>query len=372
MMLLYKILGSALTFSVAGGLIVAPAMAEVPFDRAEVRTVVNRVEAVDDAGQVQPLAPQDCLCPGQTLVTQGLSQAEIQFNDGSLVRVGEQAQLKFYPTTRILTLLQGTTLLFSFPDQGRINIETPNAWASLDSNAAVVRYVPTRNLTLIMALANSAAGPVSFAVKATEQQGTLPAGHMALISNAGLQVIEFDLVEFYRTSRLVLGLNAESRSTADDRANPVALLRPQLLNAIVQQQPFADTTPILDPALINPLSETPSLFNLGDGGWPSNSLDQGNPAQRPNSPPPGVVTPLPAIEPTEPTPPVEPPPIEPPPVEPAPPAEPPVPAQGSSGNPPAAEPTPPPGSAPVSPPNTPPAQGGSSPPAPNPGVSPTP
>lgn len=362
MILFCKVFGSAVAFSVAGVSMMVPALADVPFDRAEVRAVVNQVEAVDGAGQVQLLAPQDCLCPGQTLVTQELSQAEIQFNEGSLIRVGEQAQLQFYPTTRILTLLQGTTLLFSAPNQGRIDIETPNAWAGLDSNAAVVRYVPTRDLTLIMALANSEAGPVSFAVKATEQQGTLPAGYMALISNTGLQVIEFDLVEFYRTSRLALGLDLESRTREGDRTNPVALLRPQLLNAIVQQQPFADTTPILDPALINSPSEAPSLFNLGDGGWPGNSLDPDNPAQRPNAPPPGVVTPLPELEP--------PPPEPPPPAEPPPPTAPP--AQENPNPATVATPATPPGNAPASPPASPPdntpSNAGTAPPVPNPGT----
>lgn len=347
-MLLNQVSQSALGFSLAGFSLVAPAMANMPLHRAVVQTVVNQVEAVETTGHTQALRPQDTLGPGQTLVTHGLSQAEIQFNDGSLIRLGEQAQLTFYDDTRTLTLAQGTGLLFSYPDQGAIVVETPNAWTWLDSNAAVVRYVPARNLTLIMALANSANGPVTFMVKATEEQGFLPAGHMVLISDAGLQVIEFDLVEFYRTSRLALGLTLEPSADTESEASPIARLRPQLLDAIVRQQPFADITPILDPAFIGSPEDEDTLRLNPNNGW-----DLSNPTQQPTMPPPGVVAPLP--EPEVPTPevptPETPTPEVPTPEVPTPaPTAPPIAEPGTAPNaPPAANPTAPPTNGPTDP-----------------------
>jgi hypothetical protein len=299
-MLCCKVSLSALALSLISGVsVVAPATAEVPFTWAEVNSVVNQVDLISATGSTQSVQPLDCLCPGTTLSTNGLSQAELRFNDGSLARVGEQAQLQFWPETRNLRLTQGTTLLFPFPNQGRTSIETPNALAGLQNNVVVVRYVPTRDLTLVMALANSDTGPVSVTVKATGQEGVLYAGHMALISDVGLQVIEFDLLEFYRTSRLVLGLNIGSAPPGESANDPIALLRPNLLRAITQQQPFANTT-ILDPALINRPNDTPPLFDPSQEAlWPSNTADQTGTAQRSNTLPPGVVMPLPEMPPPE-------------------------------------------------------------------------
>ncbi len=285
---------SASALALLGGLwIFSPASAEASFNWAEVRTVTNQVELVSAAGQTRPAAPADCLCPGHSLSTNALSQAELRFNDGSLARVGELAKLQFLPTTRRLRLNQGTTLFFVSPDQSRTFIETPNAVIGLQHTAVVVRYVPDRNLTLVMALADASTGPISITGDANDQEGVLYAGQMALISNAGLQIVEFDLQEFYRTSRLVLGLNISGPAQARVPNDLIAPLRPSLLSAIAQQQPFAQESEILDPVLINPSRATSSLFN------PSPNvplpIDAANPVgenRSPNPLPPGVVTPL--------------------------------------------------------------------------------
>jgi hypothetical protein len=286
---------SASALALVGGLsIVFPVAAEVPFDWAKIRTVTNQVELISATGRVRPVAPDDCLCPGHTLSTNALSQAELHFNEGSLARVGERAKLQFWPDTRRLRLAQGTTLFFGSPDQGRTSIETPNAVTGLQNTAVVVRYVPDRNLTLVMALADASTGPVSITGDVDGQEVVLYAGQMAIVSDAGLQIIEFDLMEFYRTSRLVLGLGLNEPRRAQPTEDPIALLRPSLLSAITQQQPFTQESEILDPALINPISMTSTLFNSDQETlWPADAIDSVGENPSPNPLPPGVVMPLP-------------------------------------------------------------------------------
>lgn len=278
---------------------VAPAWAEVPFLWAEVQSVVNQVEMQATDGSRRWAVPTSCLCPGYTLSTQGVSQAELRLNDGSLMRIGEQSEVQVQQGTRILRLLQGTTLLFTQPSQGRTAVETPNALIAVDHTAVVVRYVPSRNLTLVMALADAETGPIAVTLQTNGQEGVLYAGQMALASAEGLEIIEFDLLEFYRTSRLVMGLALDGEVSEGGRladspsSDPVALLRPQLLRAVVQQTPFANDT-ILNPSLINDLSDVPGLLEANQEVLQPNPLNQSvSPSQSPSSLPAGVVVPLP-------------------------------------------------------------------------------
>ncbi len=293
---------SALVGSLWGPAVyVAPAFAEVPFRWAEVQSVSNQVEMQSADGSRRWAEPDSCLCPGDTLSTQDVSQAELRLSDGSLVRVGEQATLQVRQGTRTLRLIQGTTLIFTQPNQGRTTIETPNALTGLDHTAVVVRYVPSRDLTLVMALANAETGPISITLKASGQEGVLYAGQMALVSAEGLEIIEFDLLEFYRTSRLVMGLALDGSApavystTQSPNSDPVALLRSQLLSAVVQQAPFANDT-ILNPSLINDLSDVSDLTDASQEALQPIPLNQSaSPAQSPSSLPAGVVAPLPEL-----------------------------------------------------------------------------
>lgn len=291
--------GPALALSLLGKLFLAmPVGAEVPFRWAEVQSAVNQVEIQTADGSRRWAVSASCLCPGETLRTRGVSQAELRLSDGSLLRVGEQAHLQVRHSTRALRLSQGTTLIFTPPNQGRTTLETPNAMAGLDQAAVVVRYVPARDLTLVMALATTETGPVSITSKANGQEGGLYAGQMALVSAQGLQIIEFDLLEFYRTSRLIRGLDisglgsdglTDGGTGNSPSLDPVALLRPLLLSAMAQQASF-DPDTILDPRLISAPSATPSPLEAR----PGTSLDPANTSAQPAMAlPAGVVMPLP-------------------------------------------------------------------------------
>lgn len=269
--------------------IATPAVAGVPLAWARVRASRHQVDLVSATGASRPASVNDCFCPGETLSTSASAKAEVLFSDGSLARVGEQAHLQFWPHTRDLRLSQGTVALFVSLSQGRTTLQTPNAIVGINSSGMVVRHVPSRKLTLVMALANSPTGPVSITVTATGQEFTLDAGQMAFIGDNNLQVVEFDLLEFYQTSDLLAGLQLANPNYHPAADEPLAALRPNLLQALNQQAPFSRNDAILDPSLINGLTAEANAQSVESLAlpFPAENLRQYNET------PPGVVMPLP-------------------------------------------------------------------------------
>ncbi|MEO1067506.1 MAG: FecR domain-containing protein [Cyanobacteria bacterium J06638_6] len=276
---------------VSGLAIAAPAVAGVPLAWATLRSSTNQVNLVSVAQGARPALLAECFGPGETLSTAALANAEVLFNDGSLARLGEQAELRFWPETRKLYLDQGTAALFVPPGQGRTTIQTPNATVGLNSSGVVVRHAPSRGLTLVMALANSATGPVLITTGETGQEFALHAGQMALINGVTPQILEFDLLEFYQTSDLMADLDLANPDYQPVANEPLAALRPDLLAALAQQPPFSQNDGILDPNLISDVVPAPDLQSIEPSPellpTPTEEL------RRDNDAPPGVVTPLP-------------------------------------------------------------------------------
>jgi hypothetical protein len=280
--------------------IAASAEAEMQLTRAQINAYANRVELISPSGAGQIATREDCFCAGDALKTEAFSRAELVFNDGSLARLGELSQLSFWPQTRQLRLHQGTALLFVPPQQGRLFVQTPTAVTGIQNNAAVVRYVPSTGLTLVLALAHANPGAVSITTNTHPQQEiALAAGQMAFIDATGIQVVEFDLLEFYATSRLIEGVNPMTGHSFGDAHRSVALLQPALLAAIEYQNPFTGSSPVLNPAMIRVGDEPPRLFGQEEfSPVPPVVVSEG--VRHYDDAPPGVITPLPEIEPTEP------------------------------------------------------------------------
>ncbi|PZV03539.1 MAG: hypothetical protein DCF32_13670 [Leptolyngbya sp.] len=285
---------AALLAIVGGAAIASPALAEVPWAWANLRASTDQVNLVSASGNTRPATVADCFCPGETLSTSAAARAEVLFNDGSLTRVGEQASLRFWPDTRKLLLNQGTVALFVPPNQGRTTVQTQNATVGLNSTAVVVRYVPSRQLTLVMALGDSATAPVLVTTAETGQELALYGGQMAFIGGSGWQVVEFDLLEFYHTSALVAGLHLDDPAYRPTPQDPLMGVRPDLLRALEQQTPFDTENAILDPALINDFSPEASLQDVEEPllTAPSTPVEE---LRRLTETPPGVVNPLPDL-----------------------------------------------------------------------------
>lgn len=279
--------------SMLGSLVVAaPTQAEVPLTWGHIKSSLNQAELVSSAGDVRRVHLLACLCAGDVLTTDVTSRAEVQFNDGSVARVGEQARFSFSSQTRNYQLSKGTVLLLVPPDRGRSWVLTPNAVTGIQDTAVVVRYVPSRNLTVVMALTNAEAGPVILTPNQDGRDYILAAGQMAFVNDTGIQMVEFDLQSFYDTSDLLEGLALTTPDLANP-TDPLQMLRRDIQAALEAQEPLPASSAILDPATIR--NDQPSLNIFGSGAdlpVPIESVNQNSPEHY-NDLPPGVVAPPP-------------------------------------------------------------------------------
>ncbi|MEM9212892.1 MAG: hypothetical protein AAGD25_00815 [Cyanobacteria bacterium P01_F01_bin.150] len=207
------------------------AQADTPLTHADIQQIRNQVDFIPENGSARLAELSDRLIPGDALSTRQSSFAELEFNDGTLARVGEFVLFRFQPNTRTVDLENGTLLLLIPPDQGTTNLRTPNANAGIRGSGLFVRYIegdtPEQSTTLIGALttsgitvANTTESLVwndeSDSFTSVEDSHSTPtvveleAGHMAVIvGNSTPQVFSFELDLFYQTSTLVSGLDLD-------------------------------------------------------------------------------------------------------------------------------------------------------------------
>jgi hypothetical protein len=248
-------------------LLANPGRASVPLTRADLETILNRVELVQ-RGRVRPARTTDFMSVGDSLRTAAASRAELRFNDGSLARVGERATFQFVPNTRNFRLTDGTLLLLIPPNRGRSVIETPSAVTGIQGSAVVVRHVQESNLTVVMALTNNPDGPMTMTINDCAEGGavnnnncateySLYAGQMALVQNARVQVLDFDLHTFYNTSPLVDGLELDNPHPKTPLGGGLEEVRGETLAALNQHSPFNDANvTLLNPARLSVASDT--------------------------------------------------------------------------------------------------------------------
>ena len=243
----------------------APAHADVPLTRADVESVLNRVEFLPRGQSPRAARLSDFLAVGDALRTAVASRAELRFNDGSLARVGERSTFHFVPNTRNFRLSDGTVLLLIPPGRGRTTIQTPSAVTGIQGSALLVRDVRSRNLTTIIALTNNVAGPMTITTEAGTQEYPLYAGQMALIQNGKVQVVEVDLQMLYETSPLLQDLDLDNPDQSGTLDRDLLPVKEEALQALAQQKPFdADSTMVINPDL---LSVTSTLAGTEDQPW---------------------------------------------------------------------------------------------------------
>jgi hypothetical protein len=240
-------------------LTVLPAEASTPLTRADIEALRNQVEFLPRGRSARPARMSDVLSVGDALRTALSSRADLRFNDGSLARVGEQATFRFVPNTRNFRLNNGTVLLLIPPGQGRTNIQTPSAVTGIQGSAVVVRYIPDRDLTLVMALTNNPTGPMTVTAGACEDgvcnnqvEYPLYAGQIALIQQNQVQVMAFDLHTFYQTSPMVDGLELNNPEAEAPLGSVLETVRQETLEALEEQPEFSEGTPL-----------TPDMIGVG-------------------------------------------------------------------------------------------------------------
>jgi len=276
----------------AGLMGVGPARADLSLRWGELQRQTNQVTLHPAGGRPQGATVAQRLGPGDRLTTEARAQADVRFNEGSLVRLGEYAQFSFLPAPRRYQLHQGTALVLVPAAQGRSLVVTPNAVTGLQGSAAVVRYVPSRQLTVVLALSHGRRGPLVLTTLRDDREYGLRAGQMAFVNDAGIQVVEFDLQRFYATSDLMAGTALATDPTTAQPADPLTALWQEMAALASSQKPFAETSAVLDPATI---SADASLGPAPLAAPPSPAGAAGpTAAEQWDEVPPGVVAPLPA------------------------------------------------------------------------------
>ena len=164
------------------GLSLATARAVLPFTQAKVTQIENKVSyGTVSGGQAQLRAAKvsDLVKSGNFVQTENESRAELQYDDGSLVRIGQHTVFSFEADTRTLALEKGS-LIFHVPKgAGGGTVKTPSLTAAI--TGTVAKVTPTAIMVL--------EGHVTMVPSGKK----VPAGYCARVTADGLiEVLRFD------------------------------------------------------------------------------------------------------------------------------------------------------------------------------------
>ncbi len=138
--------------SIAAGVVLV-AMGAVhaaePLASATVTRVENKVsygKVVGDKSETRPAAPNDVIKAGNFLISEADSRAEMKYDDGTIVRIGQNTIFSFEANTRTLNLKQGTFVFYMPKGKGGGTIKTPTFTAAITGTIGKV----SRNIIAII------------------------------------------------------------------------------------------------------------------------------------------------------------------------------------------------------------------------------
>lgn len=216
--------------------------------RAEIYKLIKIVELLLHNQPQRPAQPKDVIAPRDAVRTGVKSQAQLFFNDKSLIRVDQKSIFRFEPGLRrfklpnlialnetIFKLENGTALILSPPGSVGTLLQTPGTDVSLlalhststpDSllpseraSALMVIYDRNSNSTQVYALTDSD-------FKIFDQKSTasvsLKGGQTVTVINGVVgNIQEFDLKKFYQNVSLVSGLGPGQEKLVAQESPPV-------------------------------------------------------------------------------------------------------------------------------------------------------
>jgi hypothetical protein len=169
---------AAIIFTLA----LAVGRAALPFTQAKVTQLENKVSYGTIAGgqaQLRVAKVSDLVKSGNFVQTDTESRAELQYDDGSLVRIGQHTVFSFEADSRTLALEKGT-LIFHVPKgAGGGTVKTPSLTAAI--TGTVAKVTPTAIMVL--------EGHVTMVPSGKK----VPAGYCARVNADGLiEILRFD------------------------------------------------------------------------------------------------------------------------------------------------------------------------------------
>jgi hypothetical protein len=115
-----------------------PQLSFAAIEKATVTKVENRVNSGELAQKTtHPVAAREVIGANNYLISEADSRAELQYDDGSLVRIGQHTVFSFNPSARVLSLDRGN-LLFHIPKGGGGTIKTASFTAAITGTAGLL------------------------------------------------------------------------------------------------------------------------------------------------------------------------------------------------------------------------------------------
>lgn len=245
--------------------------------RAEVYKLIKIVELLLQNQTRRPAQPKDVIVPRDAVRTGASSEAQLFFNDKSLIRVDQSSTFRFEPGLRrfklrnlialnemIFKLEDGTALILSPPGSVGTEVETPESQISIlaarpATNASQMRnnlaliainkssqisqnsdlFLPAQKASAVMVIHDNTRNTTQvFAltdgdIKISDQKGkktvALQGGQTVAVRNGLVgKVQEFDLPAFYKSISLTSGLGPGQENLIAQESTPVQ----ETLNAV--------------------------------------------------------------------------------------------------------------------------------------------
>ncbi|MEL7083747.1 MAG: FecR family protein [Cyanobacteria bacterium J06597_1] len=291
----------------AGGMsLVGTANAQEELTGATVNRLRNQVLVELSGEPAQDAAEGDRLTTvGDRLGTGSESQAQLIFNDDSLVRVGQNSLFSFQPG-RTFVLDDGVAAIVTPPGAGGAILSTPAAVAAVQGSFFAASSREDDRGRRVETFINFNATPLEIRNLDGQPIATLLPGQVALVIDGVLiQVAEFDPVNALNEFPLLAELCEDAPSGECERVTLASA------SEDVQQEFWR--------SLLNEPDDR--LEEFGDFTYEPEADD---PIATPPDPPDPPVEPPPVDPPPVDPPPVDPPPVDPPPVDPPPVDPPPV------------------------------------------------
>jgi FecR protein len=117
------------------------AHAATPYSEATVTRIQNKVSYGEQKGResvTRPAAVQDVVRATNFLLSENDSRAELQYPDGTIVRIGQNTVFSFEAESRTLSLSKGTLIFYVPKGQGGATIKTPSLTAAITGTVGKV------------------------------------------------------------------------------------------------------------------------------------------------------------------------------------------------------------------------------------------
>jgi FecR protein len=241
---------SLLTLALGGSALAGP-----PYSQATVTRTENKVSygtVTGDQSNTRPAEPQDVVKAKNFLLSETESRAELKYDDGTIVRIGQNTIFTFEANSRTLNLKKGTFVFFIPKGQGGGTIKTPSLTAAITGTVGKV----SENIIAILE-GEVVLKPSGQHVKAGEFARRNPDGTITIGKFDPLKMFEGKLMTFGGerlpgVAEAALGLSLlDLRDLGNDDSAQ------RVLNSPSGIQHFFPTTPTPTPRSATPRPATP-------------------------------------------------------------------------------------------------------------------